>query len=158
MAEQEITKYCKECNLPEGSVRFYSSSHKVCVDCSRRKARERYHADIKPSRRSSRLASRKYRANHREEISARERTLSKAKKLARAAVAKALAEGKLVKPARCEDCDRRRKHLEAHHFSYAYRYHLVVEWLCYECHQKADAKRRQHEKCSDIACSGGLKL
>lgn len=147
-------KCCKECSLPEGEVKFYSVSHRTCIECSRGKARQRYKADIKDSRRRSRLASRKYRITHREEISVRERAqrcLAKMKELARAAVARALADGTLVRPERCEDCNRRRKHLAAHHFSYAYKYHLVVEWLCYECHQKADSKRRAAERCGIAA-------
>ena len=51
---------------------------------------------------------------------------------ARAAVAQALEDGRILKPASCERCDKRMPALEAHHWDYRER--LDVRWLCRPCH------------------------
>lgn len=57
---------------------------------------------------------------------------------ARRAVGVALARGILVKPRTCAVCPS--ETVEAHHADYAYP--LAVQWLCKQCHVKADALRR----------------
>jgi len=58
----------------------------------------------------------------------------KIKHQAQIAVKKALKEGKLKKPERCENCGEIKK-LEAHHWSYLPEYWLDVIWLCVKCHR-----------------------
>ncbi len=45
--------------------------------------------------------------------------------------------GNIVKPARCEECNKKHK-LTAHHEDY--NKPLDVEWLCYECHGRLSWK------------------
>lgn len=56
------------------------------------------------------------------------------------AVEAALLSGKIVRPAKCERCHRR-KPTGSHHKSYARADWLKVEWLCDFCHPIADAER-----------------
>ena len=49
------------------------------------------------------------------------------------AVAKAIVEGRLVRPSECERCGRERK-LDGHHEDYLKP--LQVEWLCSPCHRQ----------------------
>ena len=50
-------------------------------------------------------------------------------------VARAIAEGRLVKPKRCTVCGRKRK-VVAHHPNYAMKLHVV--WCCHPCHKKIE--------------------
>lgn len=68
------------------------------------------------------------------------------KEAARAAVARALLNGRLIKPLICEVCcnpEERgsdgRSLLQAHHPSYDMP--LIVEWLCASCHQRRHSHR-----------------
>lgn len=63
---------------------------------------------------------------------------------ARAAVASALAAGRLVRPKRCAECNKRTK-VHAHHDSYAKTARLKVRWLCLDCH-KAEHPKREYLK------------
>ena len=61
-------------------------------------------------------------------------------KHARDAVYRALKDGTLVKPEKCEDCEKSLP-LHGHHESYAQDQWLIVNWLCKKCHRK---KHPQH--------------
>lgn len=57
---------------------------------------------------------------------------------AHSALTKAVRDGVLVRPDRCELCGSARKPISAHHYKgYAKRYWLTVQWLCRACHGKA---------------------
>jgi len=56
------------------------------------------------------------------------------------AVKSAIRSGKLVKAERCENCGADKP--EAHHQSYEESQHLVVQWLCRPCHNKAHDLRK----------------
>lgn len=61
------------------------------------------------------------------------------RKTARVLVYRALQEGKLQKPKRCQRCHRA-KPLEAHHHKgYAKEHRLDVQWLCQPCHREVDS-------------------
>jgi hypothetical protein len=57
----------------------------------------------------------------------------KSKLRVRRAVREAIKTGQLIKPKKCEQCDKE-KPLEAHHKDY--KYPLDVQWVCRKCHQK----------------------
>jgi len=61
-------------------------------------------------------------------------------KKARDAVYDAVKKGILVKPERCEGCNKI-KSVEGHHESYEPEHWLDIEWLCKKCHRK---KHPQH--------------
>lgn len=48
-------------------------------------------------------------------------------------VLRALKNGELVRPQRCESCKKEGK-VFAHHWSYEKEHQLDVKWLCYDCH------------------------
>lgn len=56
---------------------------------------------------------------------------------AHALVTRAIKEGRLVRPQRCEKCGKRRKTV-AHHEDYSKP--LEVKWLCYSCHRSWHAE------------------
>jgi hypothetical protein len=58
--------------------------------------------------------------------------------LARAAVKRAVADGRLIRPNTCSKCPNSGP-IEAHHYrGYEKEFWLVVEWLCVPCHKQAD--------------------
>ena len=59
------------------------------------------------------------------------------RKHARDAVYRALKDGTLTKPVKCQHCGEER-YLEGHHHSYKEEHWLDVEWLCKPCHNVAD--------------------
>lgn len=94
-------------------------------------ARKRYYEKNKPAIMDKHAANsrRRYHTN----------PVSRAKSIARQAVAKALKNGTLVRPAACEHCYKHVK-LEAHHANgYDTPHWLDVTWLCRKCHRKANA-------------------
>lgn len=52
--------------------------------------------------------------------------------IARQTLNKAVLEGKVIKPKRCERCDKATARLDAHHWDYHEA--LDVRWLCKQCH------------------------
>jgi hypothetical protein len=69
----------------------------------------------------------------------RTRTLT-AQELAPAIVAKALREGRLVRPAACSKCGTTRRMIQGHHPDYDKP--LEVVWLCTRCHHLVHANSR----------------
>jgi len=59
------------------------------------------------------------------------------RKHARDAVYRAVKEGRLIKPDRCEDCGATGR-IEGHHHSYEPEHWLDVKWVCKRCHNKRD--------------------
>lgn len=65
---------------------------------------------------------------------------------ARYYVHNAVRDGRLIKPKKCEECNKKdrgigRSMIEAHHYmGYEPQYRLTVKWLCTDCHKKADLK------------------
>jgi len=55
---------------------------------------------------------------------------------ARSKVMHAIQDGKLVAPERCERCNKKHQHLNAHHDSYEPEHWLDIRWLCPSCHKK----------------------
>ncbi len=70
-----------------------------------------------------------------EEREKERRKIQKVKNNAQKALRKAVQEGKIIKPIRCECCGMKGK-LEAHHPSYLQEHWLKIVWLCVECHRK----------------------
>lgn len=60
------------------------------------------------------------------------------KSTAHIAVYRAMKSGKLIRPDRCESCDRKCKPEAHHHKGYDKENRLSVQWLCRSCHDKAD--------------------
>ena len=84
----------------------------------------------------AREARRRWRERNREKVNAyareyRRRTGASA---AWSAVHRALGDGTLKKPSKCQDCGKRRKVEAHHHKGYAPKHHLDVQWLCKSCH------------------------
>lgn len=69
------------------------------------------------------------------------RKANQEKRKAQSAVAYAILSCKIVKPANCEYCGKECK-LHGHHSSYSEDMHLVVTWLCPECHSNL---HKQHD-------------
>jgi len=69
------------------------------------------------------------------------------RKHARDAVYRALKDGRLVKPERCERCGEIKHNLQGHHKSYEKDRWLEVEWLCIKCHRIADKELEQDLTC-----------
>lgn len=62
---------------------------------------------------------------------------------AHAAVARAVAAGRLVRPEACSACGRRGLLLDSHHYlGYQRQHWLDVVWLCRSCHMRLGTKRR----------------
>jgi len=57
-------------------------------------------------------------------------------KRARDAVYRALKEGKIIKPDRCQDCGRVTRDIHGHHESYEENRFLEIVWVCRKCHRK----------------------
>ena len=55
------------------------------------------------------------------------------------AVASALRAGTMVRPERCDGCDRTIHLVAHHHLGYAPEHWLDVQWLCRRCHKAAHA-------------------
>ncbi|MDQ3045139.1 MAG: hypothetical protein M3R06_08320 [Chloroflexota bacterium] len=66
--------------------------------------------------------------------------VNEAQQRARQKVSDALANGRVVRPAKCERCEVDGV-VEAHHPDYSQP--LAVEWLCHPCHMVADIERRE---------------
>lgn len=115
--------FAKNKNRPNGL-------HAYCLACNRRKQaaeRARRGDDYREMRRryrateGGRAAYRRYRTNH------------PGKAYAHLAAQHAVAEGKLIRPASCEQCSRVGI-IDSHHDDYAKP--LEVRWLCRWCHQE----------------------
>lgn len=95
------------------------------------------------SRKTNREYMRRVRKTKPEKIRKRELDSSKKriptiKTSARQKLNYAVKVGKIIKPERCEECNKTHR-ITAHHQDYANP--LDVEWLCYECHGKRSWKQ-----------------
>lgn len=92
----------------------------------------------------AKIKYRRYRIKIRERNKMRYRLMPENKRKARYYVKNAIRAGKLKKSEYCEKCGKKdwgikRSMIEAHHYKgYNQEYWLVVEWLCTDCHKKAD--------------------
>lgn len=149
------SKSCFKCGAEKPLTEFYS--HKAmadgylnkCKDCTKRdssKRREEKSEEVKaydrdrPNREQRnkervQRAKRDYESNPErvmeEQRKYRENNLLKYK--ARNAVSNAIRDGRLIRPEKCEKCDKVCIP-EGHHPSYEEGYWLRVEWLCSSCH------------------------
>lgn len=144
---------CPDCESPVGTPctgprGWISSGHLSrrrdiygpCVDCGERILRptswKLYCRNCSGVRRraSTTQSAKRYHAKFPERIKAN------------GAVKDAIRRGILVRPDRCEQCNRLAGHpypIHAHHHSYAPEHHLDVEWLCQGCHMRTHANERQ---------------
>jgi hypothetical protein len=58
------------------------------------------------------------------------------RRAAHRAVHRAVKNGMLVKPKRCEECNKRSRVQAHHHKGYEKQFHLDIKWLCQKCHHK----------------------
>jgi 5-methylcytosine-specific restriction endonuclease McrA len=141
-----LNKVCNKCHrelpidnfgkrsLPSGTV----TTRPYCRECSRKMYAEYYHQN------GGRETVQKYYLEHREELLPKLRKrfgkspYNPIKQPARMAVFRAIKSGRLIKPPKCQLCGNTGR-IEAHHFAgYSKEHYLDVEWLCSECHHRAD--------------------
>lgn len=125
-------RVCRECHASKPVTEFYANRPmpdgylRTCKDCQRRKARLKRLLDGEVLRERDRQRQRptgnKYRTPEQQ--------------AAHNAVARAIANGDLVRPSVCEICDEHGRRIEAAHFNYTER--LRVRWLCARCHRRWD--------------------
>ena len=85
-----------------------------------------------------RLYSKEWQAQNREKLLAYQRAYYQAHRVQQRAMQKLnyhVNNGDIIKPDRCELCDRKPRRLFAHHADYAHA--LSVKWLCGSCHRLA---------------------
>lgn len=119
--------FCTRCNVPQAGDQFYSSGERRrswCKNCYAQKARAWRAAN--PER--SRELSQRWRPNNPE----RARVTARAGSL----VQRALRNGTLVRPAKCEECGGSERSITAAHADYSRP--LDVRWLCRPCHGRWD--------------------
>ncbi len=137
---------CSVCRKWKSGVYFYNDSRtsnglkSQCVKCHTRnsvKTRDKINA-----RRINREYARRARKANPENFREKERFAAQKRVKGPAYKAyqilhKAVKTGKIQKPLRCEECNKKYK-LSAHHEDYTKP--LEVEWLCYECHGRRSWK------------------
>ena len=83
--------------------------------------------------------------------------------MARAAVIKAIKEGKLTKPDRCSICKTKTKIYAHHHNGYERKFWLDIEWVCQSCHNglphtkppnnpKGETVTKKRKVCPALGC------
>jgi len=115
---------CRHCKKNEGTIcdsqnKKYGKKYYTCRDCNSKRARK-YRETESGKTVYREIMRRQYVKNH-------------DKVIARVLLNQALKIGKVVKPKKCEDCQKRKK-LEGHHEDY--NKPLVVKWVCRDCHVK----------------------
>ncbi len=125
------TKVCKGCNIEKFKDKFTDDFHRkdgkypLCKDCCAKRQREYY-----------KLHSHTFYLNN-------VRFRSKHSDIKRAwwIVRRAIDEGKLIRPLKCQRCGTSDSIIEAHHWrGYSDEHILDVQWLCRSCHRMADRK------------------
>lgn len=124
-----LQSWCKCCFAE------YNQSHKIEIAEQKRGYRRTHKAEIveynqTPERQESLLKGQK---KHRERYPKRIK--------ARNTVNHAIRDGILIRPTRCDSCNKG-GNIQAHHESYEEDKWLVVDWLCEECHREADKSRK----------------
>lgn len=120
---------CSRCKKDKPEECFHKKK-KVCINCERILGRQYYRR--KKAREIARLKKYEYRRTEE----------GRQKYYAHRAVARAIRDGRLERPLRCEVCGRDSLKIEAHHESYAKKDWLKVTWVCKRCHNKLDKERQ----------------
>jgi hypothetical protein len=127
---KHMMKTCKKCGTPRHTEReYYRSRPTVCKACVRENARAYYYEN------KEKFTA--WRKNNPDKKAGYDRQRDKVKSNARAKLRYAVKTGKIVKPERCEICDRI-KQLQGHHDDYTKP--LDVKFLCRKCHMKLHRK------------------
>lgn len=130
---------------------------KICTQCDTRKPRDKFH---KKARASDGLSSwckacknsieTKRQQAKRETLTHEQREIKATKKRAHKQVETALYKGSLIKPKRCECCNKVFPPREIHGHHHDYAKPLEVEWVCRACHYLDHGERliAECETCS----------
>ncbi len=132
---------CFDCGKETKAQR---SDKKRCTDCykNHRKQLRRLRDRNKVSK--ARYARYRNTDEYRRKARKRYCNLDENKRKARYFVSNAVRDGRLIRPKNCSKCHVKdwgvkRSMIEANHYrGYEKKYWLVVEWLCTNCHKKAD--------------------
>ena len=144
-------KYCPGCDKSKLRSEFnknksrYDSLQAYCRICTMKIAIERRRNKTDEVRRCGRNHIKRWRKRNRKrsrEIDKRARKKHPERQVARLALFKAIAKGKITRPEFCSRCDNKKP--QGHHPDYDKP--LEVIWLCIDCHYKEHRKLKQKEK------------
>ena len=129
-------KSCFRCGVSKPRTEFYR--HPKMADGLLGKCKPCHRADVTANRKANLERVRAYDRNRggrmRDGYGIEHRRAHPQRMAAHNAVARAVRSGALVKPEACWHCGSKR-HVVAHHSSYAKDMRLAVTWLCQACHK-----------------------
>lgn len=125
---------CKKCNTTKPVHDFYKSQYSrisglgECAECTKTRVKANRLENLEYFRAYDRGRGARQSADYRRGY----RSNNHPKYKAHCAVNNAVRDGKIEKPARCDDCDALSSRIHGHHDDYSKP--LDVRWLCPSCH------------------------